>query len=212
MRRTLRYPPSLGRRASSCTIDEILRSAPSWRLPASRTVPGRHLAHPDSRRRRLLRMADRAAPIRLWPRRRDRRQPRPARSRPRARGRLADSDPADRHAPGLMARGLRQGDRLPPLQRGGELPGHARPDPRLPARLGCALRRAAGGSVLDEELVAQALHGLQQRQRDSQPARRGRRVGRQPPCRAPGNDGRLRLRHRRDQDPRGLPGDQDRRR
>ena len=55
------------------------------------------------------------------------------------------------------------------------LPGAARPADRVAARRGRPFRRAARRAVLDEELVAQALHGQQQRQRDPQPAGRAGR-------------------------------------
>src|SRR5579875_3281577 len=75
-----------------------------------------------------------------------------------------------------------------------------------------ALRRAAPGAVLDEEPVAQALHGQQQRERHPQPAGGARRGRARRAHRPPGHDGRLRVRDRGREDPRGLPPGQDRHR
>ena len=66
-----------------------------------------------------------------------------------------------------------------------------------------AEQRAAPYSMKDAR--PQALHGRQQRQRDQQRAGRDRRGRARHPRRPPRHDGRLRLRHRRHEDPRGLP-------
>ena len=67
------------------------------------------------------------------------------------------------------------------------------------------LRRAAGRAVLDEEQPAQALHRQQQPQRHQQRAGGGRGERPRHPRGPPRHDGRLRLRHRGHEDPRGLP-------
>ena len=74
-----------------------------------------------------------------------------------------------------------------------------------PSGGGHPLRRAAGGPVLDEVPLPQAVHDRQQCERDAQRAVRDRRI--RPRC-APGpprHDGRLRLRHGGHAHPRGLP-------
>ena len=162
-------------------------------------------ANSCARWRRFLRMADLALPVRQGPRRRHRGQPLAPQHRQRARGGLADADlPDERPAAGVEG-GQRQGTRLAPLRRSRQLRPVALADPGVPAGCAGALRRAAGRALLDEELVAQALHGQQQHQRDQQRARRGRRVGPRHPRRPPRHDGRVRLRHGRHAYPGGIP-------
>ena len=83
---------------------------------------------------------------------------------------------------------------------------------RVAARRRRALRRAARRAVLDEELAAQALHRRQQHQRDAQPAGRDRGGRVSTPRRPPRDHGRIRVRRRRREDPRGLPARADGRR
>jgi hypothetical protein len=104
-----------------------------------------------------------------------------------------------------VARGHRPGHRVPGAGRREGLRRALRAAAGAAAGGGGALRRAAGGALLHEELVAQALHRRQQRQRDQQPPRGDRRDRRRLPRRPPGDDGRLRVRDGRHQDPRGIP-------
>ena len=83
---------------------------------------------------------------------------------------------------------------------------------RVRARRRRPLRRAARRALFDEVAAAQALHGRQQHQRHPQRAGGDRRERPRHPSGPSRDHGRLRLRHRRDQDPGGLPAGEDRRR
>ena len=103
-------------------------------------------------------------------------------------------------------------DRVPPGRRGPELPPPADAVPRLAAGRRGPLRRAARRALFDEVAAAQALHGRQQHQRHPQRAGGDRRERARHPSGPSRDHGRLRLRHRRDQDPGRLSAGEDRRR
>ena len=115
-----------------------------------------------------------------------------------------DADPPDGRAAGGLEGDLRQ--IVPPYRRGRQLSPSADAASRMEARRRRPLRRAARRAVLDEELVAQALHGQQQRQRHAQPAGRD---GREPELDAHvvhlGTMGVYGYGTAGDDDPRGLP-------
>jgi hypothetical protein len=156
-------------------------------------------------RRRLLRLADRVAPLSARPRYRHRRRPVAATDRRGARRSVSDPDRATGRAHRRVAGGRRTDDRPVRAHPRARLRRAGGAVDRLAARRGRPLRRTTRRALFDEVGAQQALHGRQQRLRHPRPFGGRGRVRPRHPHRPPRDHGRLRLRRDLRGHSRGLP-------